>query len=889
MIDHMEKSEKTSNSSSRERAEQLFKKNAELEKKRQKSLQAKIPSDPNTWNQIRENYEAIILEDHAFSEQRGIELSVWQLHYKRIEEFRALFNSAQASARSSAANNLRGSRQLDIVTKLRVQFKAFLSEAAGFYHDLILKIRAKYGLPLGHFSDNSDGMVILGNDSAQSSDVKKAVISCHRCLIYLGDLARYKGMYGEGESRAREFSAASSYYLQATALWPSNGNPHHQLAILSTYRGDELVAVYRYFRSLAIDVPFPTAKDNLFVAFDKNRQSYNQQLETRKNNSKGEATIKEKYKVFCNQFVRLHGILYSRTSLETFHDVLSSVTEVLHELLSSGPEEKQNFGGDGTENEVVILRIAATLIFTVYNVNKKTEGQTYAEILQHNVLYENACSVTFELMGLIVERCAQLHDPSSSFLLPGILVFLEWLACCPDIATCAIDQKKISAAKMSFWKHCIALLNKLLSSSIISVDDNGDETCFTNMSRYEEGGNDSQLALGEDFELRGFSPLLPAQSILDFSRKHSPGVGGSNKERRTRVKRIIAAGKALTSVAMVEQKAVSFDSNMKQFIIGTQSQVPENIPSSLMMRESAQLIFEGEDEDEEIVFKPVFVEKPMDAVGLTNNSFEVPEKVKSPPPRSDNIPPQVHPARDLHNHNSTWLPEPQSSVADGIKNLRFVENELVPPPNMKGNLVVQNAGPLFPPDTGMYSEYKRSPDVLSPSNMNSTAFFEVKPPLISTTFKSQGSRPVRHLGPPPGFSHVPPKSINMPVSNVSGTTNGSMMGDDYSWLDGFQMPSSTSSFRPSYPTNQVSYGHSGSSNGHIGLPGLPFSGMQPSGGQFQGGNLKPYSEYQPFVNMHPMHGQKLPEQQHMIMPGNQFGSQTEHHQGKPTWTGHYRV
>ncbi|KAH9610134.1 hypothetical protein KSS87_004781 [Heliosperma pusillum] len=884
MIDHMEKSEKTSNFSSRGRAEQLFNKIVELDKKRQRSLQARIPSDPNTWNQIRETYEAIILEDHAFSEQRNIELSLWQLHYKRIEEFRALFTAAHVSARSTAANNVRGSRQPDRVAKIRVQFKAFLSEAAAFYHDLILKIRAKYGLPLGHFSDNSDSMVILGNDSAQSSDVKKAVVSCHRCLIYLGDLARYKGLYGEGESRAREYSAASSYYLQATSLWPSNGNSHHQLAILATYRGDELVAVYRYFRSLATEVPFPTAKENLVVAFDKNRESYKQQLERRKNNGKGEASIKEKYKGFCNQFIRLHGILHSRTSLETFHDVLSSVTEVLHELLSSGPEEKQNFGGDGTENEVVILRIAAILIFTVYNVNKKTEGQTYAEILQHNVVYENACSITFELMGLIVERCVQLHDPSFSFLLPAVLVFLEWLACCPDIAACAIDQKKISAAKMSFWKHCIALLNKLLSSSIISVDDSGDETCFTNMSRYEEGENDSRLALGEDFELRGFSPLLPAQSILDFSRKHSSGVGGSNKERRTRVKRIIAAGKALTSVAMVEQKAVSFDSNLKQFIIGTRPQVPENTPSSLMMRENAQLIFEGEDEDEEIVFKPVLVEKPMDAVGLPKNSFEIPEKVKSTPPRSDNIPLQLHPVRDLH--NSTWFPEQQASVADGIRKLRFAENVLIPPPNMKGSLSVQNAGPFFPLDAATYSEYKRSPDVLIPSNMNSTSFPEVKPPLISTTFKSQGSRPVRHLGPPPGFSHVPPKSINMPVSNVSGTANGSMMGDDYSWLDGFQMPSSTSSFRPSYPTNQMLQGNSGSSNGHI---GLPFSGMQQSGLQFQGGSLRPYSEYQSFVNMHPMHGQKLPEQQHMIMPGNQFGSQTEHHQGKPTWAGHYRV
>jgi hypothetical protein len=42
-----------------------------------------------------------------------------------------------------------------------------------------------------------------------------------------------------------------------------------QLAILASYSGDELVAVYRYFRSLAVDNPFATARDNLIVAFEK--------------------------------------------------------------------------------------------------------------------------------------------------------------------------------------------------------------------------------------------------------------------------------------------------------------------------------------------------------------------------------------------------------------------------------------------------------------------------------------------------------------------------------------------------------------------------------------------------------------------------------------------
>jgi hypothetical protein len=38
---------------------------------------------------------------------------------------------------------------------------------------------------------------------------------------------------------------------------------------LASYSGDELVVIYRYFRSLAVDNPFTTARENLIVAFEK--------------------------------------------------------------------------------------------------------------------------------------------------------------------------------------------------------------------------------------------------------------------------------------------------------------------------------------------------------------------------------------------------------------------------------------------------------------------------------------------------------------------------------------------------------------------------------------------------------------------------------------------
>jgi protein SMG7 len=220
-----------------------------LEKKRRRSAQAQVPSDPNIWPQLRENYEAIILEDHAFSEKHGIEFALWQLHYKRIEELRGYFNAALTSASSKSSHGGKGSVRPERITKIRLLLQTFLSEATGLYHDLMMKITAKYGLPLGYF-DDSENRIVMEKDGKKSAEMKKSLISCHRCLIYLGDLARYKGLYGEGDSTKREFTAASSYYLQAASIWPSSGNPHHQVFGILAFLVIFLVVSHLIFRDV---------------------------------------------------------------------------------------------------------------------------------------------------------------------------------------------------------------------------------------------------------------------------------------------------------------------------------------------------------------------------------------------------------------------------------------------------------------------------------------------------------------------------------------------------------------------------------------------------------------------------------------------------------------
>lgn len=306
----------------------------------------------------------------------------------------------------------------------------------------------------------------------------------------------------------------------------------------------------------------------------------------------------------------------------------------LLELLSGGPDEEFNFGSDAAECRLAIIRMIAILIFTVQNVSRESENQSYADILQRSVLLQNAFTATFEIVGCILERCNQLTDPSLSYLLPGIMVFVEWLACRQDFAVGSeLEEKQVNARSL-FWNACTVFLNKILSGGYVPINEDEDETCFSNMSKYDESETANRLALSEDFELRGFHPLVPAQLILDFSRKHMFGGDGGSREKTARVKRIIAAGKALANVVRVGHKGVYFDDRMKKFVFGVEPQASEDHSISSHLEPNAndnsldttaegrmamgtlqntEVAVEAEDEDDEVIlFKPPTTERLMD-------------------------------------------------------------------------------------------------------------------------------------------------------------------------------------------------------------------------------------------------------------------------------------
>lgn len=692
-------------------------------------------------------------------------------------------------------------------------------------------------------------------------------------------------------------------------------------------------------------------------------------------------------------------------SLETFEEVFSSLMRDLQALLSSGPEEDLNFGSDSTENALLILRVVAILIYTVHNVKRESEGKSYAGVVQRNLLLQNAFTASFELVGQILKRCSEVKDTTSSFYLSGILVYIEWLASHPDIAAGSDMDEKQAGARSFFWNQCVSLLNRLVVSGLAPVETNKDVSCFFEMSGYDETDTGNRIALWEDFELRGFLPLIPAQVILDFSRKNDGGI----KEKKARVERIFAAGQALTSMVQIGPMKIYFDPGPNKFVI---SKDPPEIEVSIVtglrpngihhLRDNPtdqDLYVEGE-EDEVIVFQPnTFIEKPpppsnsitKPSVDFIQHSSASGWDGTTAVPFSSplNGPPQM-PAisddgSDLRNvttelppyaSSSNWLAEKEAFLSSGMKELSVAENGaleqrltggglgVIPPVSFphhvpapvglnNHNLVTgvtsegfrhQLGPPYFPPapavSAGMALPDHHLPSATAPTimqsvlaGMTSDSFVHQLPPSqfppppgfsdktalpdhvltstaaqaimpsvldfgvinsdgMATRFmekqpvaskKNPVSRPVRHMGPPPGFG-APGKQQNESIpSLVRKDQPLYLQTDDYGWLDGYQSSANQK------VTNHVGYNNF-TTAGTGEMVGASFGFSTPAT-QVSGAPVIPVNGNNKWHDFQLFEPTKLHNNEHQVpLQGEtQMGLPTEHHAAQSLWSGQYFV
>lgn len=214
------------------------------------------------------------------------------------------------------------------------------------------------------------------------------------------------------------------------------------------------------------------------------------------------------------------------------------------------------------------LQIVAILVFTVHNISFSSDSinnPTYAEILQRSSLFQHALTAAFQIVGHLMRRCSESKDPARSVLLPALLIFMEWLAGRPEMAIGSEVDTDQANARASFWAECLVLLNCLLKMfREESSPKNGMEGSLTIESFGVSVENERGVALWEDFELQGFTPLAPAQAALDYS-KGTFRDGSGVKQFKVRIMRLLAAGKAVASALESTGRGICYDEELGKF------------------------------------------------------------------------------------------------------------------------------------------------------------------------------------------------------------------------------------------------------------------------------------------------------------------------------------
>ncbi|KAG0231806.1 hypothetical protein BGW42_008639 [Actinomortierella wolfii] len=279
-------------------------------------------------NRLRDSYENLLLTDIVQAQGKDIDGALWkQVFYATIDNYRkriADWNRLDSNVLPQPQFTGRGGRggqnhqqrrnQPPPPKELRVlktKFRAFLQEAQGFYLHLISQLAERYRLnevdPLLRKIVFTDVTANVTEDARQC-----AIISCHKCYIFLGDLARYSETYSD--KVPKRWDVAESYYNTARKLAPQYGNPYNQLAVIETFEPDHFLSLYYYFRSLVVEHPFMTARNNIKVLVKRLGSEPTPEPQPQK--GKGRPGDKDRSGLLLNFLSRLvgyHGALFLRT------------------------------------------------------------------------------------------------------------------------------------------------------------------------------------------------------------------------------------------------------------------------------------------------------------------------------------------------------------------------------------------------------------------------------------------------------------------------------------------------------------------------------------------------------------------------------------------------
>ncbi|XP_056141944.1 nonsense-mediated mRNA decay factor SMG5 [Lampris incognitus] len=280
---------------------------------------------------------------------------------------------------------------------LECAYRTHLIAGVGFYQHLLLYIQSHYQLELQdcidwtHVTDP-----LIGRKkpvSASPKEMEWAQMACHRCLVYLGDLARYQNELAGVEAE----QLAERFYHQALSVTPHVGMPFNQLGTLAGSKFYNVEATYYYLRCIQSETPFEGAYGNLKRLFDKAAKMYHQVKKQEMKRLSPSRQRSKDIKRLLVSFMYLQSLLQPKNSvteaeltslcrsvLEDFNLVLFYLPPSAHGGPHHSPcEEEEEQHSDGScpaLQDALVFKMVVTCLMVVHSLKRGGSKQYSASI-----------------------------------------------------------------------------------------------------------------------------------------------------------------------------------------------------------------------------------------------------------------------------------------------------------------------------------------------------------------------------------------------------------------------------------------------------------------------------------------------------------------------------
>lgn len=209
---------------------------------------------------LRMGFEELFVVDGEFVEGGELLAAFWhRLYYAPVEQARKeLGNVTGMDNGAGIMRIIGGGGNVEEWEAMRNDIISIIDEGIGFFSMLVYQSK----LALAQSSNDKSILNVapLKRNISGAMGVDTAKRLLYECLIYLGDLARYRNSLECGG-----LEIAEGYYHEASVLLPSYGHAFNQLAVLCCWQERMLEAVLYYLRAAMSTKGFPKSAGNLLI------------------------------------------------------------------------------------------------------------------------------------------------------------------------------------------------------------------------------------------------------------------------------------------------------------------------------------------------------------------------------------------------------------------------------------------------------------------------------------------------------------------------------------------------------------------------------------------------------------------------------------------------